>query len=332
MYGDKALLQRHYEGMKNYAAFMQKRCGKKTLLSKKLPLKGEDRRYAVNCGQSYGEWAEPADIHATKWYEMSFPHAEESTAYTCYVMELMAQIASVLGHEKDAKEYQHFANHVRNAYQALTRLPEYSLETRRQARLVRPLYMNLLDESQSEFAQKQLVQELTAYDWRLGTGFLSTPFILYVLADLNLEYAYRLLENEEVPGWLAMPKAGATTIWESWEAAACDGVAIDSRNHYSKGAVCEWLFSTMCGIRPNGENKFVIAPRPGGNFTHAAARYDSLYGTVESRWEKRDGNYYFTVRIPANCTAEVMLPNGHSQTMNAGEYSFDIVCGAHSNN
>ena len=55
------------------------------------------------------------------------------------------------------------------------------------------------------------------YGWRLGTGFLSTPMILDVLAELNTEYAYRLLENEELPCWLSMPKNGATTIWEAWE-------------------------------------------------------------------------------------------------------------------
>ena len=58
---------------------------------------------------------------------------------------------------------------------------------------------------------------LHGYKWRLGTGFLSTPLILYVLADMDIKYAYRLLENEGIPGWLSMPRYGATTIWESWE-------------------------------------------------------------------------------------------------------------------
>ena len=41
--------------------------------------------------------------------------------------------------------------------------------------------------------------------------------ILDVLAGLDISYAYRLLENEEMPGWLIMQKSGATTIWEAWE-------------------------------------------------------------------------------------------------------------------
>lgn len=72
--------------------------------------------------------------------------------------------------------------------------------------------MNLLDENSTEFAKKRLVKALDNYGWRLGTGFLSTPFILDVLADINIDYAYKLLENEEMPGWLFMPKNGATTI------------------------------------------------------------------------------------------------------------------------
>ena len=106
-----------------------------------------------------------------------------------------------------------------------------------------------------------------------------------------------------------MPKQGATTIWESWEGPnSQEGVA--SLNHYSKGAVAEWLFSVMCGIRVTGENRFTLAPKPGGSFTFAEAKYDSVYGTVESKWEKKDGVTAFTITIPANCTGEVLLPDG----------------------
>ena len=77
--------------------------------------------------------------------------------------------------------------------------------------------MGLLTPEQEAFARKRLIAALDHYGWRLGTGFLSTPMILDVLAGLDISYAYRLLENEEMPGWLFMPKSGATTIWEAWE-------------------------------------------------------------------------------------------------------------------
>lgn len=148
---------------------------------------------------------------------------------------------------------------------------------------------------------------------------MSTPLILYVLTEINPEYAYKLLENEQMPGWLFMPKMGATTIWESWEGTQAQG-GVASLNHYSKGAVCEWLFNGMCGINVAGENHFVIKPIPGGTITHAKASYQSIYGKVASGWQKTESGYKFSVEIPANCTADIILPDDKKQRVCAGKY------------
>ena len=182
--------------------------------------------------------------------------------------------------------------------------------------------MDLLDEEQTAFAKRRLVKALENYNWRLGTGFLSTPLILYVLASYDIEAAYKLLENEERPGWLSIPKAGATTIWEAWEGPEGEQGGIGSLNHYSKGAVVEWLFSVMCGINVTGENRFTIAPRPGGHFTHAKASYNSVFGLIESSWERKDGKTVYTVTVPANCEADIRLPGGGNETVVAGMYVF----------
>lgn len=58
-YGDSSILKKYYKGMKKYARFMMKRCGKHTLLSKPLRIPKAYRKYAVNVGQSYGEWQSP---------------------------------------------------------------------------------------------------------------------------------------------------------------------------------------------------------------------------------------------------------------------------------
>lgn len=320
---DKAVLKKYWSGMVKYAEFMKKRCGRKTPLSEPIGIHGKARRYLVNIGQSYGEWAEPADVHPNKMTDMILPHPEESTAYTAYIMGIMAEIANALGKTDMAKNYRDFSEKVKKSYRAMRRLDKFTLDTDRQASLVRPLYMNLLDEKQADFAKKRLVKALDNYGWRLGTGFLSTPFILSVLADIDIEYAYKLLENEEMPGWLFMPKSGANTIWESWEGTAAQG-GIASLNHYSKGAVCEWLFSSMCGIQVNGENHFVIKPMPGGHFTYAKALYKSIFGKVYSGWKKENGKYVYEIEIPANTTAEIILPNSAAETVTAGSYRFEI--------
>ncbi|MGN0424048.1 MAG: family 78 glycoside hydrolase catalytic domain [Acetatifactor sp.] len=321
LYGDDSLIRKHYDGMARYARFMIGRCGKFTPLRHHLSLKGTAKKYVVNFGQSYGEWAEPAEVFPNDWTNVVLPHPEESTAYTSFIMGHMAEIADYLGKPEDKALFEEYRDGCKEAYRQLITLPGYELDTDRQAKLVRPLYMHLLDEKQTEYAEKRLVKAMENYGWRLGTGFLSTPFILNVLADMDIEYAYRLLENEEMPGWLFMPKNGATTIWESWEGTKAQG-GIASLNHYSKGAVCEWLFQTMCGIRVDGENHFTIVPRPGGHFTHAKASYQSVYGRVESGWEKNGDSYTLTVRIPCNTTAELIIPGGEHRVLSTGLHQF----------
>lgn len=323
LYGDDSLLRQHYAGMKKYAEFMISRCGKwGGPYAKPLGVKGPEKKYLVNRGQSYGEWAEPADVYAMHWYDFAEPHPEVSTAYTAYVMGVMEEIAGAIGKDEDIPLYHEYYDGCTRAYQSLVETKRYSLDTDRQAQLVRPLAFGLLNETQTEFAKKRLIQALEHYGWRLGTGFLSTPLILDVLAEYDLDAAYRLLENEEMPGWLFMPKNGATTIWESWEGtSAQDGIA--SLNHYSKGAVCEWLFKTMCGIRVDGENHFAIAPKPGGHFTYAKAAYDSVYGRVESGWRIEADNTVFEITVPANCTAEIRLPDGEARMVSTGVYRLE---------
>ena len=321
-YGDRSVLKKYLPGMRRYAKFMQRRCGKWYPTAKRTGLRGGDKKYLSNYGQAYGEWAEPESVHHMTWKDCAVPHPEVATAYTAHVMDCMAEIEAALGNAMEASAYREFAAGCRRSYQALRRTAAYSLDTDRQAQLVRPLAFNLLDETQTEYAQKRLLTALEHFGWRVGTGFLSTPLILDVLTEIDLKAAYRLLENEEMPGWLFMPKSGATTIWEAWEGNATKNDGIGSLNHYSKGAVVAWLFDTMCGIRVDGENHFVIAPHPGGHFTRAKAAYDSVYGRVESGWEKTTDGWKYTVTVPANCTAELRLPGKEPVTLESGTYTF----------
>lgn len=320
-YGDDRILQAHYEGMKRYALFMIARCGKwGGPYARPLHMKGPDKKYLVNRGQSYGEWAEPTDVHVMKWTDFAQPHPEVSTAYTAWVMGAMEEIASAIGRDEDVPLYREYREGCTRAYQALVETPPFSLDTDRQAQLVRPLALHLLDDRQTAYARERLLLALEHYGWRLGTGFLSTPLILDVLSAYNPETAYRLLENEEMPGWLFMTKNGATTVWESWEGTQAQG-GIASLNHYSKGAVCEWLFKGMCGIRVDGENHFTIAPLPGGHFTHARAVYTSVYGRVESAWQRDAQGVCYTVVIPSNCTALLRLPDGTEEALLPGRHT-----------
>lgn len=319
-YGDKKILESSYAAMKKYADFKIKTLGKWYPTAIGTGIDRKYKKYISNYGQSYGEWAEPTEVHITGFKDFACPHPEETTAYIVYMLQTMSEIAEVLGKTDDKKRFSEYAEKAKIGYNKLLECPEFSLDTDRQAKLVRPLYMNLLNEEQSKFAENRLVAALDKYDWRLGTGFLSTPFILYVLEKIDVEYAYKLLENEQMPGWLFMPKMHANTIWESWEDTEAQG-GIASLDHYSKGAVCEWLFGDMCGIKVSGENEFTIAPKAGGKLTFAECEYQSVYGKVSCGWERQKGKTTYKIVIPANTTAKVILPSGE-KTLAAGEYEF----------
>ncbi|MBQ8813999.1 MAG: alfa-L-rhamnosidase, partial [Lachnospiraceae bacterium] len=188
----------------------------------------------------------------------------------------------------------------------------------RQSKIVRPLALGLLDGEDKKTAQQRLVKAVADCNYHVGTGFLSTVFLLPTLTEAGeTETAYKMLENTEKPGWLGEVLDGATTVWETWEGNV-------SRNHYSPGAVCQWLFDTVGGIQPDGENRFVIKPIPGGTLTYAKASYQSIYGTVESGWERGENGTVFTVTVPANTAACLVLPNGDRWILNPGTHAYTI--------
>ena len=322
LYGDEHILRENLVKMKKYADYTISKIHKWYPTSLPTGAVGKGKRYVVNYGQAYGEWAEPSDVKPMHWTDFVTTKPEVSTAYASYVLSLMAEICEHLG-DPSSSRYRDYSAKTRQGYIALSHGKKYSLDTDRQARLVRAIYFDLLDGEDVEYAKARLIKALDSYGWRVGTGFLSTPLILFVLGDIDVEYAYRLLENEEMPGWLYMPKHGATTIWEAWEGNSTPSSGIGSLNHYSKGAVCEWIFTEMCGVRVSGEREFTIAPKVGGTLTHASLTYDSVYGMVKSAWRRENGVTTYTVSIPANTTATIVLP-GVEHKLSAGEYEFTV--------
>ncbi|MCH3956294.1 MAG: hypothetical protein LKE45_02755 [Olsenella sp.] len=54
----------------------------------------------------------------------------------------------------------------------------------------------------------------------------------------------------------------------------------------------------MCGIQPDGERHFTVAPKPGGHFSHARAAYESSCGRIESGWVRTKDGWRFSVSVP----------------------------------
>jgi alpha-L-rhamnosidase len=323
MYGDVEFLRRCYPSMKAFAEFSIRRASKNFITNwfKDNPYK----KYTYDCYQHFGEWLEPAGVEPGNFIvNIILPKPEEATAYFHYQMQYMGEAAKSLGLEADSQRYAEYAAGAKKAYNYLF-VKDDTIDTNRQAKLVRPLALGLLDEKAKANVENRLEKALADNAWKIGTGFLSTPFILSVLtAAGKLESAFKVLENEACPGWLYEPKHGATTIWESWEGYEKDGKPKASHNHYAFGAVCEWLFNTVAGINVAGESEFLITPHFGGSLTHASASYKSVFGEVSAKWELKDGQFHLDVLVPNNCSAKVILPDGKTHQVETGQHTFAI--------
>ena len=90
-----------------------------------------------------------------------------------------------------------------------------------------------------------------------------------------------------MPSWLYSVKNGATTIWERWNSYSNQDSfgdsGMNSFNHYSYGAVLEWMYEYMAGIRSSEENpgfkEIVLQPTPGGSFTYCVL-YTSFHNQI----------------------------------------------------
>ena len=159
--------------------------------------------------------------------------------------------------------------------------------------------------------------EVPAYS--ITTGFNATGNVLPALSmNGQSDTAYKLFESTDYASWLYPVTQGATSIWERWngyteELGFNGNNGMNSFNHYSFGAVYEWMMAYQLGISADadapGYQHFILQPTAGGSFAYARGSFDSPYGTIESGWTAEDGVMTsYEVTVPANTTATLYLP------------------------
>jgi alpha-L-rhamnosidase len=86
---------------------------------------------------------------------------------------------------------------------------------------------------------------------------------------------------------------------------------MNSFNHYAYGAIGEWLYSYVAGIRLDEKNPgykhFFLNPHPGGGLTHANAEFNSIYGKIISACKTQNNSLEYSCTIPPNTTATIIF-------------------------
>lgn len=326
MYGDTEALGIVYDAASRFIDFEMNRAKEKHPLHEYKP--GDHHDYILDTGFHFGEWLEPGSVmFEDVGKALSHPDAEVATAWLFHSVSEMAQMAEILGKQEDVVRFAELAEKIKAAYR-IEFLTNGTVVSERQCRYVRPLSMHLLTEESAKKVSADLNKMVVDNGYKLGTGFLTTWCVLSTLADHGyVDTAYRLLENEQCPGWLYEVNKGATTTWENWLGVDEDGRVIDSHNHYAPGAAMSFLFAYTCGIQPAkpGFEEIVIRPIPGGSLTWAKAEYISVKGKIVSAWEKADGKVKFHVEIPDGVPASVILPDGTAASVTGGVHNFECA-------
>ena len=316
--GDTRILKENYEMMKQWYAFLEKTARKKSI--KHLFDRGKYRAYTMESGLNYGEWCEPG---SNPMESMRNGNYDVATAFFAYSGKILAQIAEILGKKEDAAYYAKTAECARLAYvEAFTENGKITSE--RQCQYVRPIEFGLLDKKAEQAAAQELDALVKKCGYHLNTGFLTTPYLCKVLAENGYtETAYKILLQEDMPGWLYAVKKGATTIWETWDGINEQGVPKESLNHYSYGAVAGWLVEGVCGIQ-YAKDRLVIKPVVSKQLDHAKAVYHSPQGMIESAWSIDKEKIIFDITIPCNTDAVVLLPGREEKKLGPGTYRFEV--------
>ncbi len=324
-YKDVGLLEEHYPAMVRYIEYLETTIDPKTGLISDAQL---------------GDWLGPQNN--------ALGSAFLAAAYHAYDLDIMARAAAVLGKTDDAARFRALYEKRKAFFNATfvnadkktlgigsggfggprgAAAQQFRVADTQTSYAV-GLAMGLFNDENRLHMIKNLaaaVERENADDagvlrpkYSLMTGFIGTAWISKALSDHGLsELAYRLLQNNRYPSWLYAVDQGATTIWERLNGYTVENGfggnnSMNSFNHYSFGAVGQWMLAYSLGIQRDepGFRKFILQPEPDptGQMTSAEGYYDSMYGRISSAWKIDGKTLTYRATVPANTTATLYLP------------------------
>ncbi len=239
-------------------------------------------------------------------------------------LRIVAESARLLGKTAEAelyaKKYGKTLKLVRDEY--FTKNGRLALDT--VTAQVIALHFGIVEENHRNKLAKQLNDNVVRHGYRMVTGFVGSPYLLFALADNGyFDTAVRVLMNNGYPSWLYEVDMGATTVWERWNSLMPDGTpnpdGMNSYNHYAYGSVMEFVYRRIAGIETVGAGfkKVRIAPRPIKGLPALEAEYNG----IKVGYKYIDGDVKYAVTVPSGIYAEIVI-NGKTVATGSGEYNF----------
>ncbi|WP_282923791.1 alpha-L-rhamnosidase [Mediterraneibacter massiliensis] len=294
--------------------------------------KARGQRYLFDYGNQLGDWL-ALDGRTQQSMKGGTDDYYIGSCYYAASVKKTADAAEVLGLTEDEANYRDLYEKI---YAAI--LKEYFSESGRlcidtQTAYIVSLYLGIYKDK--ERIVEGLCSRLYKDCYKLKGGFVGAPLMCRVMAENGMEEeAFYYLLQEGYPGWMHCINLGATTIWERWNSVLDDGhlsgTMMNSLNHYSFGAIGEYLYRDVAGLKAlePGFRKALITPLMNQKLKFMKMTYDSAMGTYRVAWRiKSNGRVKVEVEVPFGCTAVIGLPfyEGDVSTVDAGSYEFEYV-------
>lgn len=298
-YGDPQVLEDQYDSMKKWVDFIIGAAGESGLW---------------NTGWHYGDWlAFDVDNDVAGRSSVTYVPVLQQCHFANSAT-IVADAAKVLGRAEDEAYYRKAAAKAREAFCKAYVTADGYLVSHTQTAYVVALVYDMVPEDMRPLLAARLKERVESYG-HITTGFLGTSHISNALTACGMDdVAYKLLLHKGYPGWLYPVTMGATTIWERWNSMMPDGTIPDngmnSFNHYSYGAIGEWLYREAAGLKEAepGFKKICVKPHPGGGFSFMKAELNTPYGKAVSHWTLEGNHFTLNVEVPFNTTADIYLP------------------------
>lgn len=292
--------------------------------------KARGQKYLYDFGNQLGDWL-ALDGRTEQSMEGGTDAYYIGSNYYAMSVQKTATAAEILGYKEDEAYYKDLYEKIKDAI-----IREYFTETGRlaidsQTGYIVALYSGIYRDKEAVVAGLKARFYKDCY--KLKGGFTGAPILCRVLAENGFEEdAFYFLMQEEYPGWMHCINLGATTIWERWNSVLDDGhlsgTMMNSLNHYSYGAIVEYLYRDVAGLKAlePGFKKALITPLMNGKLKYMNMTYDSAYGEYKVSWKVlKDGNVSVDIQVPFGCSAVIGLPfyEGEVTEVAAGSYHYE---------
>lgn len=303
-YGDSSLIEQYYPVMKKYVDYLSTTAD----------------GYILSHG--LGDWYDYGE-HAAG-YSKNSPIALSATSHYFYATQLVAKAAMLLGMTKDAQNYAALATQIKTAFNEKFYHPNRgNYGTGSQFSNAVPIFMDMVKPENKQRVLQSLVDTIAGNNYRLTTGDVGNRYLFQTLAENGKnEVMYKMHNHYDTPGYGFQIQFGLTTLTEQW-----DPRNGNSLNHFMMGQIEEWFYKSLAGITYDPENPgykhFLLQPELVGDMEFVEASYESIYGTIRSKWERNDDRVIFEFSIPVNTNASIKLPVTNFSKFEVNQKQFD---------